>query len=81
MKMPQAYTGSLSNPNDYRCFVLDPHITKPTFMTGYKVTPGNRAEIHHELWDLQPAEAFEAEIGDLHGSAAVRGGDEFQVYG
>ena len=35
MKMPQAYTGSLSNPNDYRCFVLDPHLTKPTYMTGY----------------------------------------------
>ncbi len=40
MKMPQAYQGTLANTNDYRCFVLDPHITKPTYMTGYTVTPG-----------------------------------------
>ena len=45
--MPQAYAGSLSVPNDYRCFVLDPHFTKPTFITGYQVTPDHRAEIHH----------------------------------
>jgi polyisoprenoid-binding protein YceI/mono/diheme cytochrome c family protein len=47
LEMPQAYAGSLSVPNDYRCFVLDPHITKPTYLTGYQVTPGHRAEIHH----------------------------------
>jgi hypothetical protein len=47
LKMPQGYTGSLSVPNDYRCFVLDPHLTKPMYMTGYEVTPGVRAEIHH----------------------------------
>ena len=47
LQMPQAYAGSLSVPNDYRCFVLDPHITKPTYMTGYEVTPDHRAEIHH----------------------------------
>jgi polyisoprenoid-binding protein YceI/mono/diheme cytochrome c family protein len=47
MQMPQAYTGSLANTNDYRCFVLDPHITKPTYMTGYTVTPGHPTEIHH----------------------------------
>ena len=47
LKMPDAYTGSLSVPNDYRCFVLDPHLTKPMYMTGYEVTPGVRTEIHH----------------------------------
>jgi hypothetical protein len=47
LPMPQAYAGSLSVPDDYRCFILDPHITKPTYMTGYQVTPGHRAEIHH----------------------------------
>ena len=47
LQMPQAYAGSLSVPNDYRCFVLDPHITKPTYITGYQVTPDHRAEIHH----------------------------------
>lgn len=47
LRMPQAYAGSLSVPNDYRCFVLDPHFTKPTYVTGYQVTPDHRAEIHH----------------------------------
>ena len=47
LQMPQAYAGSLSVPNDYRCFILDPHLTKPTYVTGYQVTPGHRAEIHH----------------------------------
>ena len=47
LQMPQAYAGSLSVPNDYRCFVLDPHITEPTYLTGYQVTPGHRTEIHH----------------------------------
>jgi hypothetical protein len=47
MRMPRAYTGSLSVDNDYRCFVLDPHLTEPVYMTGYEVTPDQRAEIHH----------------------------------
>ena len=56
MKMPQGYAGSLSVPNDYRCFVLDPHLTKPMYMTGYEVTPGVRAEIHHSQIFHQDAE-------------------------
>jgi polyisoprenoid-binding protein YceI len=47
LQMPEAYAGSLSVPNDYRCFVLDPHITQPTYLTGYQVTPDHREEIHH----------------------------------
>lgn len=47
MEMPAAYTGSLSNPNDYRCFVLDPKVSQPTFMTGYTFIPDQIAEIHH----------------------------------
>ena len=47
LQMPDAYAGSLTVPNDYRCFVLDPHLTQPTYVTGYAVTPGQRQEIHH----------------------------------
>ena len=54
--MPEAYTGSLSVPNDYRCFVLDPHLTKPMYLTGYEVTPGVRTEIHHSQVFHQNAE-------------------------
>ena len=53
--MPEAYAGSLTVPNDYRCFVLDPHITQPTYMTGYQVTPDQvggdppRPDLPHRL--------------------------------
>lgn len=47
LQMPAAYLGSLSNPNDYRCFVLDPHFTKPTYITGYTFTADVVTEIHH----------------------------------
>jgi polyisoprenoid-binding protein YceI/mono/diheme cytochrome c family protein len=58
MKMPEAYAGSLSVPNDYRCFVLDPHITKLTYVTGFEVLPDKRPEIHHvQLFHVSAAEA------------------------
>jgi polyisoprenoid-binding protein YceI len=57
LRMPQAYAGSLSVPNDYRCFILDPHITKKTFLTGYEVTPDQRAEIHHvQIFHVDPSQ-------------------------
>ena len=57
LQMPQAYAGSLSVPNDYRCFILDPHITKPTFLTGYQVTPDHRTEIHHvQIFHIDPSQ-------------------------
>ena len=68
MEMPEAYTGSLSNANDYRCFVLDPHITKPTFMTGYEVTPGNPEEIHH-------VQIFHIDQSQVAASANISGKD------
>ena len=57
LQMPKAYTGTLAVTNDYRCFILDPKLTKPTFITGYKVTPGQRSEIHHAQIFHVPADA------------------------
>ena len=62
MKMPQAYTGTLSNVNDYRCFVLDPHLTKAMYMTGFKVTPDQITEIHHaQIFHIDAAQAVEGQ--------------------
>ena len=62
LRMPQAYEGSLSNTNDYRCFVLDPHFTKPTYVTGYAVTPGHYTEIHHaQIFHIDAAQAAQGE--------------------
>ncbi|HVN52006.1 MAG TPA: YceI family protein, partial [Acidimicrobiales bacterium] len=60
MRLPAPYLGSLTNRNDYRCFVLDPHITKPTYMTGYTVTPDKITEIHHaQIFHIDSAQAAE----------------------
>lgn len=60
LPMPQPYTGSLEVPNDYRCFVLDPGFTVPTYVTGYTVTPDQRAEIHHaQIFHISATQAGE----------------------
>lgn len=35
--------------DDYRCFLVDPHLTQPTFVTGVQVLPGNPAVAHHAI--------------------------------
>ena len=68
LQMPEAYAGSLSVPNDYRCFVLDPHITQPTYLTGYEVTPDQRQEIHH-------VQIFHIDESQVAAAAKVSGSD------
>lgn len=41
------YEGHSDMENEYRCFVLDPHITKPTFLTGYGFIADQIPELHH----------------------------------
>jgi polyisoprenoid-binding protein YceI len=68
LAMPDAYAGSTTVPNDYRCFVLDPKITDPTYLTGYEVTPGQRQQIHHaQLFHIDATQAVEG--------LALSGGD------
>jgi polyisoprenoid-binding protein YceI len=47
LRMAQAYQGSDATLNDYRCFILDPHVTAPLYVTGFDVTPDQRQDIHH----------------------------------
>ena len=42
-----AFTGHSNMENEYRCFVLDPHITKPTYLTGYGFIADQITELHH----------------------------------
>ncbi len=60
LQMPEPYTGSIDVPNDYRCFVLDPEITEPTYITGYEVTADQRPEIHHaQVFHINAGQAAE----------------------
>ena len=41
--------GPLTESDEYRCFQLDSGVDARRFITGYDVTPGNAAMIHHVL--------------------------------
>ena len=47
--VPAAQGGPISTHDEYRCFLVDPGFDKDVFLTGYDVTPGNPALVHHVL--------------------------------
>jgi hypothetical protein len=52
LRIPQSYTPSVPNgvgTDDYRCFLLDPHLTHDAFLTGTFVKPDNRNVVHHVI--------------------------------
>ncbi|HYI62140.1 MAG TPA: YceI family protein [Acidimicrobiales bacterium] len=59
LKMAEPYAGSIDNPNDYRCFTLDPGFTEPTYMTGYSFVPDEMSVVHHALVYKVDAEAHQ----------------------
>jgi hypothetical protein len=68
LRMPAAYTPSAPNgtgTDDYRCFLLDPHLTKDVYLTGTFVQPGNADVVHHViLFTAPPEQVAEAETMD-----------------
>ena len=47
--MPVAEGGRLAEFDEYRCFPMPSTLDKDQFITGYEVTPGNPAIVHHAL--------------------------------
>ena len=41
--------------DDYRCFLLDPQLTKDVYLTGTFVKPGNADVVHHVILFTAPA--------------------------
>ena len=68
LTMAEPYTPSAPSGNgtdDYRCFLLDPELTKDTWLTGTHVLPGNPAVVHHViLFQVAPDQVREAESLD-----------------
>jgi hypothetical protein len=66
--MPEAYRPSpptAGGTDDYRCFLLDPGLTKDTFVTGVDVRPGKPEVVHHViLYTVAPDKVREAEDQD-----------------
>jgi hypothetical protein len=59
------YQPNLARSDDYRCFLLDPQIERDTFVTGYRVFPGQKKLVHHViLFVIGPQNLREAEAKD-----------------
>ncbi len=51
--------------DDYRCFLADPAITSPSFVTGVQFLPGNKTIVHHSiLFRVDPGQVAAAEAKD-----------------
>ena len=68
LTMPEAYTPSAPTgvgTDDYRCFLLDPHLQRDVFLTGTNVLPGNPDVVHHViLFRVAPDQVAEAKAKD-----------------
>jgi hypothetical protein len=72
LTMPETYTPSApygTGTDDYRCFLLDPHLDQDVWLTGSNVLPGNPNVVHHVILFKVPADsAAEAEAKDAASS-------------
>ncbi len=51
--------------DDYRCFLVDPHVVSPTFLTGVQFLPGNPKVVHHSiLFRVDPSQVDAARAKD-----------------
>ena len=68
MKMAAPYKPSAPTgvgTDDYRCFLLDPHLKEDKFLTGTSVQPGNPDVVHHViLFRVPPDQVANAEQHD-----------------
>jgi hypothetical protein len=65
LRMDSAYRPAAPNgvgTDDYRCFLLDPHLTQDRFLTGTFVKPDNADVVHHViLFRVDPDQVTAAE--------------------
>jgi hypothetical protein len=64
LTMPETYTPSPPTgvgTDDYRCFLLDPRLSRDTYLTGTNVVPGNPDVVHHViLFRVAPEQVADA---------------------
>jgi mono/diheme cytochrome c family protein/polyisoprenoid-binding protein YceI len=49
VRLREPYRGGPDLRDDYRCFILDPELTEPTFLTGYTFDPDRPEIVHHAI--------------------------------
>ena len=80
---PNTPSAPQGGTDDYRCFLVDPHLTGDAFVTGAEVIPGQSAIVHHAiLFRVEPGQVAAARAHDAvtpgrgwtcFGNAAVPG--------
>jgi mono/diheme cytochrome c family protein len=64
--VPQPEGGLLAKHDEYRCFSIDPAWDHDVFLTGYEVTPGNDALVHHVLaMVVDPSEVVDDNLTNM----------------
>ena len=81
---PYTPSAQSAGKDDYRCFLVDPHLTRDAFVTGAEVVPGQPAIVHHAiLFRVEPGQVGVARVHDAvtpgrgwtcFGNSAVPGG-------
>ena len=67
LRVPTAYSPSppSTGTDDYRCFLLDPRLSKDAMVTGVDVLPGNPKVVHHViLFRVPPGQVARAQALD-----------------
>ncbi len=59
LTIPEPYRPPGDVTDDYRCFLLDPQLDRPQFMTGYEILPENLSIAHHVLIHIVSSDARE----------------------
>ena len=49
LQIPAAYTPNETLRDDYRCFIVDPAVTKSTMVTAYDIATGSQKVVHHVI--------------------------------
>jgi len=90
LAMPEPYTpkAPTTGTDDYRCFLLDPELDDPAFVTGTNVVPGQPDLVHHVImFRVGPEAVAEAEAADADvkgpgwtcfGGAAIGSGSDYR---
>jgi hypothetical protein len=78
LSMARPYTPQAPNggTDEYRCLVLDPHLSKAQFLTGTQFTPGNVPIVHHAIVFAIPPQEAAARAKD-----AATGGTGWTCFG
>ncbi len=65
LDMGASFTPDKTLTDEYRCFIVDPGLTKDQYLTGYDIKPGDKREVHHVIMFALDTDAADQAAADL----------------